>query len=332
MKRNQAIDALRFLCALLVILLHISAFYVVKEIENQNFDFWIANFIDSFARIAVPIFILISGKFLLERAESVTEFYHKRLKKIAIPLLFWSFVYSAYTLVAYRIFKNEWDAESVFYNLLHGVPHYHLWYLYMLIGLYFVTPIIRSMLAPLDLTSQTLVGCAFMLLGIVIDIWDRYHNNTQIFVLWFLPFLGYFILGHALPQKMVMNKLLCLFTCLLGICLTGWLTGFTTGWLRDNLYFYSYLSPTVVIASISLYLYFHKVKVSGELFSELAKHTLGIYVIHAGFVDLLKFSVFKERISDNIFLEIGGLFVLVLVPTVVCVYLINKIPILKKVI
>lgn len=63
LKRNKSIDNLRTISCFLVILLHVSAGYVIKNIENYNVQFTIGNFYDSLSRICVPIFILLSGGF-----------------------------------------------------------------------------------------------------------------------------------------------------------------------------------------------------------------------------------------------------------------------------
>lgn len=70
MKRNYTIDTLRTIATLLVVLLHVSAEYVLDGMNSKIYDvsFWVGNIIDSFPRICVPIFVLISGMFLIERS------------------------------------------------------------------------------------------------------------------------------------------------------------------------------------------------------------------------------------------------------------------------
>ena len=80
MKRNYSIDTLRTIATFLVVLIHVSAKYIDTAINNLSFNksFWIANISDSFSRIAVPLFVLISGMFLLGRKESIIQFYKNR--------------------------------------------------------------------------------------------------------------------------------------------------------------------------------------------------------------------------------------------------------------
>ena len=84
MKRNYTIDTLRTIATLLVILLHVSAEYVTYATKHQILDtsFWIGNIIDSFSRIGVPLFVLISGMFLLGRNESFKQSYQKRASRM----------------------------------------------------------------------------------------------------------------------------------------------------------------------------------------------------------------------------------------------------------
>ena len=65
MERNNELDFLRSFACFLVIVIHVSADFVVDNINNYNFQFTIGNFFDSISRISVPIFVMLSGAFIL---------------------------------------------------------------------------------------------------------------------------------------------------------------------------------------------------------------------------------------------------------------------------
>ena len=69
--RIYYLDILRVIACLCVILIHSSSQYVVKEVGSLNF--WTGNIIDGFSRVAVPIFVMISGALLLNKNYNYTE-------------------------------------------------------------------------------------------------------------------------------------------------------------------------------------------------------------------------------------------------------------------
>lgn len=101
MKRDSSLDCLRVLACFLVILLHVSAEYVIDNIENYNFQFTVGNFFDSMSRICVPLFVMLSGAFLLENPKNkdFVNFYKKSIFKIGIPTFVWSLIYVIYSYI-----------------------------------------------------------------------------------------------------------------------------------------------------------------------------------------------------------------------------------------
>ena len=65
MKRVCYADSLRICAAFMVVLLHVSAQYWNVTAVSSN-EWKTFNFYDSLARPAVPIFVMLSGMFLLE--------------------------------------------------------------------------------------------------------------------------------------------------------------------------------------------------------------------------------------------------------------------------
>jgi len=75
MKRDYTSDTLRTIAALMVVLVHVVADYVNLAMKSDNFNlsFWVSNIVDSFCRICLPIFVMISGMFLLGRTETFRD-------------------------------------------------------------------------------------------------------------------------------------------------------------------------------------------------------------------------------------------------------------------
>lgn len=124
------LDILRILAVFAVILLHVSA-NVVLSSPYRSLDFTIGNFFDSVSRFAVPFFVMISGYFMLN--ENKTFDLNKLLKKV-LKLFVILVVWSAFYAVVY-------DFHNFRFAFLQG--HFHLWYIYLVIGLYLLIPVLR---------------------------------------------------------------------------------------------------------------------------------------------------------------------------------------------
>lgn len=90
--RIYYLDVLRVIACLSVIMIHASARYVVYDFGSINF--WIANVLDSVSRVAVPLFVMISGALMLdERYSYSTKKLSKHIIRMIIFFIFWSALY-----------------------------------------------------------------------------------------------------------------------------------------------------------------------------------------------------------------------------------------------
>lgn len=203
MKRNYSIDTLRTIATLLVILLHVSAGYVITGKNNLTFDtsFWAGNIVNSFSRICVPLFVLISGMFLVGRKETFKQSYQKRASRILVPLISWTIIYILYRVAISFIADNPIDIKSLLASVILGRPFYHMWYLFMIIGLYLITPILNNSIYYASRNTLWTVAILLLLFGMINSSYDQILNNKVSFILWFVNYLGYFILGYLIKDS-----------------------------------------------------------------------------------------------------------------------------------
>jgi surface polysaccharide O-acyltransferase-like enzyme len=124
-----------------VIITHVAAGPVHRYNFSTDPQWWVGNIYDSFIHYCVPVFVMITGALLLPQTITLKSFLQKRVKRIFIPFLFWSVVYIYFTLDDY---SNDltlfFVLKTVTAKLLYGASD-HLWYIYMIIGLYLFVPI-----------------------------------------------------------------------------------------------------------------------------------------------------------------------------------------------
>jgi surface polysaccharide O-acyltransferase-like enzyme len=336
MKRDYTIDTLRTLATLLVILVHTSAGYVNTGMRDNTFDlsFWVGNIVDSFSRICVPLFVLVSGMFLIGRSENFKQSYTKRTSRILIPLIAWSIIYIIYRVILSYLSNNTIEIIPIIKSIILGRPFYHLWYLYMLIGLYLFTPILNNNISKIPHKNLWFVSILLMIFGMINTSYNSVLGNQPIFILWFINYLGYFILGFLIKdykKKISPIKLILVYlTSGLLISILSYYTAKDFG----SLYFYGYLSPFVVIASLSFYMIFHQIDLKVNMLSKISHLTLGIYLMHVGVLEVLILGLRELNIHvfDNPIIGIPIKFVLVLFISIMLTKILNANKYLKKII
>lgn len=65
LKRNQELDLLKIIACIMVVLTHVTAVFISSDFGISNKIYDIAYLFNAFSRTAVPLFVLISGSFIL---------------------------------------------------------------------------------------------------------------------------------------------------------------------------------------------------------------------------------------------------------------------------
>ena len=207
------VDLIRTIAIILVILLHAStqSYPDVGLMSPQGVQIWWAsNVYDSISRVCVPLFVMLAGALLLQPSkadEPLKVFFKKRLNRIGIPFLFWGAIY-----FAWRLFVNgeKLTTNSIVQGVLGG-PYYQFWFLYLLLGLYIVTPVLRVVIKHADwkilryLIFVWFVGTAIIPL---LTLFGSYSLNANVFI--FTGWLGYFVLGAYLLKVQFKSSILTL--------------------------------------------------------------------------------------------------------------------------
>ena len=135
--RETWIDWLRVAACFMVITVHCTEpFYIGgdgSQILTKADAFW-SSFFDSFVRACVPLFIVASSYLQFPLHYSTGEFFRRRAVRILIPFAIWTAVYALIWGEPVQNFK------SLLLNLNYSAGH--LWFVYMLIGLYMIMPLL----------------------------------------------------------------------------------------------------------------------------------------------------------------------------------------------
>ena len=204
---------------------------------------------------------MISGTIFLERDISFDVMLNKYIKRIYIKLLFWSFFYSLREKI---IHKNNY--KNLF-NILNG--DFHLWYLFLICGLYLITPFLKQITKSEKLFKIFLVLNMFFcilipnLLEIIFYNLKGYYNTLNGIISKFglNGFLNceqlYYILGFYLTQYNIKPLLRIMIYILgfFGTAFTSQMTYYISFKNNKKIDFYSYSYINIFFISIEIFIF-----------------------------------------------------------------------------
>ena len=136
-EREIWLDWMRVAACLMVIVVHATEpFYLGGDgslILTRTDAFW-ASFFDSFVRACVPLFIIASSYLQFPLHYSSEEFFRRRAVRILVPFVLWTVVYALVWGSPVQNFKDL----LLNFNYAAG----HLWFVYMLVGVYLLMPLL----------------------------------------------------------------------------------------------------------------------------------------------------------------------------------------------
>ncbi len=237
------IDLLRVLACFFVVFSH-SCDAFIGQFDANRESFLTGVFLGSLMRPCVPIFVMMTGVLLLPVQTDMAAFYKKRIGRLIPPMIFWSLVLP----VLYFIYLNyinpdtqnplismpDHSLEALWFKLYTFIFNFNfdtvpLWYLYMLIGLYLIMPIISGWLEKvskkelklfLGIWGISLIAPYVKMFAPALGYQGNYGNmglwgvcdwNDYGSFYYFSGFIGYLLLAYYLtkyPLKWSWKKLL----------------------------------------------------------------------------------------------------------------------------
>jgi surface polysaccharide O-acyltransferase-like enzyme len=344
MKQEPWIDFARVFSVFAVVLLHTAAASLTIETIGSG-GWWAGNLYDSLTRWCVPVFVMISGALLLreDSTENIQVFYRKRLKKVLIPLVAWTFIYLLIDSIIQVTIQNRsitQVAKSNIISIASGRPYYHLWYLYMLVPLYLSTPFINmviksckrnilwvltfviTLMAALQFLSNTLVGARPLTLPIN----------------WFISYIPYFLAGYMISRSRFKPALLVsALVFSVSVAVTAFGTYFLFNRTKDfgeSQYFYNYFSVTVFPMSLSVFYIFKAaqgLRPPSIFLEKLAMLTFGVYLIHPIFINVLSVNIY-DYFKPHPSFGLPANAILVFMLSLAAAFLISRTPYLRKIV
>lgn len=323
------LGVIRCVAMIMVIGVHcIDPFYISPTMRAiPEYTHWAAIY-GSLLRPSVPLFVMMTGLLLLPvKKQPLGKFYKKRIYRVLFPFLIWSVLYSMFPWFtgilglpkeiigdffcytqgqeSQSLIDSLKDVAMIPFNFSH--KENHMWYIYLLIGLYLYMPFFSAWIENADRKTKRaflliwiislfipylkeyVANCLFERSGYVFgtDTW----NEFGLFY-YFAGFNGYLLLGHYVKKgndwSLMKTFILCILMFAVGYYITY--TGFSTTASNPNAtetemeLFFTFCSPNVLLMTLATFLLLQKVVITNstviKVLANMTQCGFGIYMVH----------------------------------------------------
>lgn len=347
-QRVPYFDVLRVVAIFAVVVIHVSAMYW-KATDANSPAWWTMNAWNAISRFAVPVFVMISGALFLnpDRPFSMKKMIRKNIVRLLIAFAVWTIIYA---FLSYYLYRNSlFDTIT---TLLSG--HYHMWFVIMIVCLYLLVPLLRKITLRRDYVEY------FLIIGIlltcclpgVIDFLEGLTMMTENRIIhvvynaasnigdvlqksFVIGYVVYFMLGYYLSEIKLSKKTRILIYVLgiIGAIFAATYTGVVVRRSGVKWGMFDELSPGIVVWSAAVFIFARYCfrKPTGRVIGLLSRLSFGIYLVHAAVLEFFVFKVGICRSGEGMNLwKILGFSAMIFAISAVVVWIISKIPILKK--
>jgi len=324
-KKVLWIDYIRAFATILVILLHTTAPYLYKLNEINLSSWLIADYIDSFTRVSVPLFFMISGFLFFGDKKPKAKNYIK----IYLSITFYSLI----SLIYMYIYQ-----DISIYKYLKNIPFnpifYHLWFFYTIFIIYIIANFIQIraintkhisilLFTIFIILNPTLSDITNLLIGVKLI--SSFQIDGEI-----IFYLLYAIFGAILGNIEFKNRFIHNITPLIYIISSiaiGYITSIISLDIGEfNSIFYKYNSIFVAIGAISIFIsikiHYKKLYILDKPIKIIAAYSLPIYGVHAIVLDYIYKNGYRD--FNNPSIDIISTFTITIIITLIISMIIKK--------
>lgn len=332
--RNISFDYIRIIACMMVVFMHAP---VPKE-DFSTFDSYFLSTLSYVTSPCIGLFFMISGALTLnDKVDNLKRFITKRFSRIVIPTLIWTGIY-----IGYNSITSNASLSDILISIC-SIPfgpqaNGALWYIYVLVGLYFLIPILGKWIQS---ASASQIGFYLILWGITLvypylELFIPINTSDTGVLYYFSGYVGYFILGYFLTHKIgqvigwyaiILSMVMCLV-----IPIPLKLIGIQIDFYR--LFWYTSL-PVAVMCAVWFLLCdkIPKPKADGKattLIVKISSLTFGIYLSHILFRNVIFNLTIFHQMPTVVSTTLSA--ICLLVCSIILCYVIKQLPFSKYII
>lgn len=333
-------DWLRAAALIAVVIVHISSPLMNMNWARNDFFWWLGLLWQSSVRFAVAMFVVLTGATLLTKPVEPVQFYKRRFTRVVLPALFWLPAYWVFRWFMLAPAQRPFGIGSVFDWAMQlfdreGVSK-HLWYLYMIILLYALMPLIALLLKKLSFKT-VIVGLLFWMSVNVVQLAGFFNldglPSALVKIYNYLMYTGYLVTGYVLVKyfsELSFPKFLSFAVFLTTVFVAAFVT-FVLSYFnqRQTTDFMSTFCPNTFVQVLAVYFFFKSASVNNKFLVKfldlLSNYSFGIYLVHIMVISLL-FRVGVFWTMAHPLVSIPLLLIIVISISWMVIYILRRIP------
>jgi len=303
----------------------------------------LVGWLNSLFRSSVPLFVMISGAFLFPVRDE-GAFFRKRFSRVLVPFVVWCVIYAFY-LYWQRTINLQGALLDILKILVNfGTDVGHLWFVYMLLGIYLVAPVLspwvesasrRSMERFLALWAVSLTIPYIHL--VFPAIWGEAFWNSTPMLYYFTGYVGYAVAGayfkrfHMQPSRSLSLTALVLILSGYAITASGFLHRLSTEHVLPKLELtWGFETINVAMMTVGLFLLFKDIQpvdpnsAPWKLIRDVSQRSYGMFLAHIIVLNAV-YGLLNGRLSSPL-IKIPTIAIVAFLGTYALVSLISLLP------
>lgn len=349
--RYLSYDVLRVMALFFVILHHAAAYLIINFKTAPGNEYLISNMVQFIVFAGVPIFVLLSGALLLneDKKFDTKTFYKESFLFLVLLTIGWTIFYGLFYAVILPMLSGQPIVINNFFMYLlsfKGSDYPHLWYMYMIIGLYLLIPVLRLFVKRENKNYILILIFGSILVQFIPNYLNFLTTGLDVTLVHFvnsfylyplMGFLPYLLVGWYLTNFKLSKRNRLIIYALAIIIVVGSFIALQLGYdMRD---------PTLYGLSIASLLWGSAIfllvttilddrKTGSNTLISMSKLAFGVYIIHVIFLEIfLRFILPYEQFTpQNPLAYIIIVFLFVTILSYLVVYAISKVKYLKKIV
>lgn len=310
MKKNINVEFVRVISIMMVIIIHVSSYILLNVYAFKEFLYF-----QAFFKVGVSCFFLLMG-YVFNTNKNLITMWKKSICRFIIPIIFFSLFYDLFYnfltykssfMTCYSNIKLNYDLiKRVFLNNVLFTKAFHFWYLYDILKLYLLYPLLKIVCKPQNVKLKKFLIIILFIVYIIFPSIINLYKPLFFLNKFFNYNLGYiclyFLIGNYLKDNMLkikINKfilfilyLIMIFLCI--VCFSKIEIFYNKPWLY--LYSFNYSFIFMFFASIFFFIFLFNIKIKyKDIILFLGDKTLIVYYIH---IAILYLYVYNPNIRN----------------------------------
>jgi surface polysaccharide O-acyltransferase-like enzyme len=287
----------------------------------------------------VPIFVMITGVLFLNPCKEITieKLIKKYVFRIILAIIIFGIHFSFIEILfnaGYHFYIKQ-IGEAII-NTIQGDSFKHLWYLYMIAGIYLIIPLIKIFISNAERKIVEYILLILLFFTSFIPFLKVFFSfSFAVYIPINSIFLFYLVLGYYIHFYKININSIAIFIIIIFYILFSVVMSLNGNFFLESDGFLLSLnkntySPITVLPTVAVFCFIRKICIApNKLFNSISSLVFGIYLVHMIFINFIyKFLKFTPERFPLIVVLLGT-FIITSIASIIFTYFLRKIKILK---